>query len=55
LRWFFHGHSFSDPRDLFIPFFGNFEIEVAENLVFRDATCPISRLLVHVALAFHRQ
>jgi hypothetical protein len=24
LRWFFHGHSLSDPRDLFIPFFCNF-------------------------------
>ena len=24
LRWFFHGHSLSDSKDLLIPFFGNF-------------------------------
>jgi hypothetical protein len=23
LRWFFHGHSLSDSKDLLIPFFGN--------------------------------
>ena len=24
LRWFFHGHSLSDSKDLLIPFFGKF-------------------------------
>jgi hypothetical protein len=28
LRWLFHGNSLSDPRDLLIPFFGNFDSQV---------------------------
>jgi hypothetical protein len=25
MRWFFHGNSFSDPKDLLIPFIGKFD------------------------------
>jgi len=53
LRWFFHGHSLSDSKDLLIPFFGKFKFvefrrgEVADNPVFRElrnAICTRCRL-----------
>jgi hypothetical protein len=40
MRWFFHGKSLSDPKDLLIPFIGKFGgvwlpegVEVADNTV----------------------
>ena len=38
LRWFFHGHSLSDSKDLLIPFIGNFasrKAVVSENPLMR--------------------
>ena len=41
LRWFFHGHSLSDSKDLLIPFFDNFGGEVPQNLPWEVHTAGI--------------